>query len=194
MGFFFQVIFRFFVAGLFSVGGGMAVISFFNEMAARFGWLSEETLSTIIAIGQSMPGPIGVNMATYAGYVIFESIWGGVAAALALVFPSLVIAVLVARALVKFKENRYVQMAFHGIRPAVAALVASACMGLFLGALFRVPLFGQTGRISDLFNFLHIGIFAALLAVHYTVKIKKKPLSPIVFVVASACLGIALKL
>jgi len=194
MGFFFQVIFRFFIAGLFSVGGGMAVISFFNEMADTFGWLSKETLSTIIAIGQSMPGPIGVNMATYAGYVIFDSFWGGVAAALTLVLPSLVIAVLVAGALGKFKENRYVQMAFSGIRPAVTALIASACMGLFLSELFRVPLFEQTGRVSDLFNFLHIGIFAALLAVYYTVKIKKKPLSPVVFIVASACLGIALQL
>jgi len=194
MGFFFQVMFRFFVAGLFSVGGGMAVISFFNEMAAKFGWLTEETLSTIIAIGQSMPGPIGVNMATYTGYVIFDSFWGGIAAALMLVFPSFVIATLVARVLEKFKKNRYVQMAFFGIRPAVAALITSACMGLFLGALFRVPLFEETGRFLDLFNFLHLGIFAALLVVHYTVKIKKKPLSPIVFIVASACLGIALKL
>ena len=194
MGFFFQVIFRFFIAGLFSVGGGMAVISFFNEMAAGFGWLSEETLSTIIAIGQIMPGPIGVNMATYAGYVILGSFWGGIAAALALVLPSLVIAILVARVLGKFKENRYVQMAFFGIRPAVTALIASACMGLFISALFRVPLFEQTGRLPDLFNFLHLGIFAALMIVNYTVKIKKKPLSPIVFIVASACLGIALKL
>jgi len=194
MGFFFQVMFRFFIAGLFSVGGGMAVISFFNEMATKFGWLTEEALSTIIAIGQSMPGPIGVNMATYTGYVIFDSFWGGIAAALVLVFPSFVIATLVARVLGKFKENRYVQMAFFGIRPAVAALITSACMGLFLGALFRVPRFEETGRFLDLFNFLHLGIFAAMLVVHYTVKIKKKPLSPIVFIVASACLGIALKL
>lgn len=194
MGFFFQVIFRFFVAGLFSVGGGMAVISFFNEMSTKFGWLSGETLSTIIAIGQSMPGPIGVNMATYTGYVIFDSFWGGIAASLALVFPSLVIAILVARAYGKFKENRYVKMAFFGIRPAVAALITSACMGLFLGALLRVPLFEETGRILDLFNFLHLGIFAVLLIVNYTVKIRKKPLSPIVFIIASACIGIILKL
>ena len=194
MSFYFEVIFRFFVAGLFSVGGGMAVISFFNEMATKFGWLSEETLSTIIAVGQSMPGPIGVNMATYTGYVIFDSFWGGIATSLTMVFPSLVIAILVARVFGKFKENRYVQMAFFGIRPAVTALITSACMGLFFGALLRVPLFEQTGRALDLFNFLNIGIFAALIIIHYTIKIKKKPLSPILFIVVSACLGIVLKL
>jgi len=194
MNFVLQVLLRFFIAGLFAVGGGMAVIPFFNEMAVRFEWLTTDSLATIIAVSQSMPGPIGVNMATYAGNVIFSAPWGGVAAALTLVFPSVTIAILVARVHQKFKENRYVQMAFYGIRPAVVALIAAACMGIFAGALLHIDVFEETGNFLRVFNFQHIAIFAIMIAVYYTVKIKGKPLSPVVFIVASAIIGIALQL
>lgn len=194
MSFILQVLFRFFIAGSFAVGGGFAVIPFFNEMAAKFGWLTADTLSIIIAVGQSMPGPIAINMAVYAGCIIFDSIWGGLIAALTLVFPSVVIVLLVARVLQKFKGNRYVQMAFYGLRPAVVALIASACMSLFLKALFRIELFEQTGNILSLINLSHLVIFSVMLAVNYKVKIKGKALSPVVFIVASACMGIAVQL
>ncbi len=190
MAFVLEVLFRFFCAGLFAVGGGFAVIPFFNEMAIVFGWLSTETLSVIIAVSQSMPGPVGVNMAVYAGNVIFGNVWGGLGGALTLVFPSVVIVILVARVLQKFKENRFVQMAFYGIRPAVVALITSACMGLFLEALFRVDLFTQTGNLLNLFNWAHLAVFAVMLAAYYLIKIKGKPLSPIVFIIASALIGI----
>jgi chromate transporter len=194
MSFVLEVLFRFFIAGLFSVGGGMAVIPFFNEMAVEFGWLPEDTLSTIIAVGQSMPGPIGINMATFAGSVILDSFWGGLVASLTLVFPSFIICMFVAKVLKRFKENRFVQMAFYGIRPAVVALIASACTGLFLKALFRVNLFEQTGKLPDVFNFINLGLFAAMLIVNYTVKIKEKPISPIIFIIASAFIGLVFQL
>ncbi len=194
MSFILEVLFRFFCAGLFAVGGGMAIIPFFNEMAVKYGWLTTDALSVIIAVGQSMPGPIGVNMAVYAGNAIFGSVWGGIVAALVLVFPSIVIVLLVARVLQKFKANRYVQRAFYGIRPAVVALITSACMSLFLKSLFHVELFKQTGNFFNLFNLFHLGIFAIMLIVNYTVKIKGKALSPVVFIIASAFLGIVFKL
>lgn len=189
-----QVIFEFFTTGLFAVGGGFATIPFFNEMATKYGWFTTETLSTIIAVSQTMPGPIGINMAVYAGCSIFNSFWGGIVATLSLVFPSIVIIILVARMLRKFKENRFVQRAFYGIRPAVVALITSACISLFLKALFYVDVFQQTGNILDLFNLLHLAIFAVMLVVYYKVKIKGKSLSPIVFIVASACMGIVFQL
>ena len=194
MGFIFEVLFRFFCAGLFAVGGGFAVIPFFNEMAAKYGWLSTDALAVIIAVSQSMPGPIGVNMAVYAGNAIFGGVWGGLIAAFALVLPSTAIVILIARVLKKFKENRYVQMAFYGIRPAVVALIASACMGLFLNSLFKVELFSQTGDFLDLFNILNLSIFIAMLVANYAVKIKGKALSPVAFVIASAFVGIAFQL
>ncbi|MEA4895151.1 MAG: chromate transporter [Oscillospiraceae bacterium] len=194
MSFILQVLFRFFTAGLFAVGGGFAVIPFFNEMAVKYGWLSADTLSIIIAVSQSMPGPIGVNMAVYAGCVIFKSFWGGLAAALTLVFPSVVIVILVARVLQKFKENRYVKMAFYGIRPAVVALITSACMSMFLEALFHIELFEQTGSFLGLFNYFNLAIFAVMLVIHYKVKLKGKELSPVVFIIASACMGILFQL
>lgn len=194
MSFVMQVLFRFFCAGLFAVGGGFAIIPFFNEMATQYGWLTTDTLSTIIAVSQTMPGPIGINMAVYAGCAIFGSAWGGLVATLVLMLPSVVIVLCVARALHQFKENRYVQMAFYGIRPAVVALIASACMGLFSKSLLRVEQFTQTGSVLTLFNFLHLAIFAVLMTVYYKVQIKGKALSPVVFIVGAALLGIAFQL
>jgi chromate transporter len=189
-----QVIFRFFMTGLFAIGGGLATIPFINEMSVNYGWFSTKTLATIIAVSQAMPGPVGVNMSVYAGCVIFGKIWGGAIVALCMVAPSIIIIIIIAHMLTKFKENRLVQKVFYGIRPAVVALIASACMGLFLKTLFQVKAFKGTGNILDLFNFLHLAIYAVMLVAYYKIKIKGKKVSPIAYIVASACLGIVLKL
>jgi len=194
MSFVLQVLSRFFIAGLFTVGGGMAVIPFFNEMAVRYGWLTTDNLAVIIAVSQSMPGQIGVNMATYTGYVIFGTTWGGIAAALSIVFPSATVAILIARIHQKFKENKYVKMAFYGIRPAVVALISAACMGIFARALLNIDVFEETGNFLRLFDFTNIVIYALFIAVYYMVKINGKSLSPVIFIIASACIGIVLKL
>ena len=194
MNFVFQVLSRFFIAGLFTLGGGMAVIPFFNEMAIKYGWLTTESLAVIIAVSQSMPGLIGVNMATFTGNVIFGTVWGGFAAALAIVFPCATVAILVARVLQKFKENRFVRMAFYGIRPAVVALITAACLGLFSRVLLHIDVFEQTGNFLRLFNIQNIAIYGLLLAAYFMIKIKGKRLSPVIFIIASACTGIILKL
>ncbi len=191
---FLQVIFKFFTTGLFAVGGGLASIPFFNEMSLKLGWFSTETLATIIAVSQAMPGPVGVNMAVYAGCVIFGKFWGGVIAALSLVTPGIIIIIIIAHMLKKFKENRLVQKAFYGIRPAVIALITSACMSLFLKTLFDVKTFKETSNLLNLFNFLHLAIYAVMLVAYYKIKTKGKRMSPIAYIVASACIGIVLKL
>lgn len=191
---FFQVIFKFFETGLFSIGGGLATIPFINEMSIKLKWFSTETLATIIAVSQAMPGPVGVNMAVYAGCVTLGNFWGGAVAALSMVTPSVIIIIIIANMLKKFKENRLVQKAFYGIRPAVVALITSACMGLFLKTLFFLNASKGTGNVLDLFNFLHLGIYAVMLVAYYTIKIKGKNMSPVAYIVASAFIGIVLKL
>ncbi len=191
---FFQIVFKFFTTGLFAVGGGLASIPFFNEMSSKLGWFSTETLATIIAVSQSMPGPVGVNMAVYAGCVIFGKFWGGAIAALSLVTPGVIIIIIIAHMLQKFKENRLVQKAFYGIRPAVIALIISACMGLFLKTLFCMDAFKEKGSILALFNFLHLAIYGVMLFAYYKIKVKGKRISPVAYILASACIGIVLKL
>ena len=194
MRFIFEVLMQFHSAGLFAFGGGMAVIPFFDEMVKKHGWLTESQFSEVIAIAQSAPGPVGVNMAVYAGNIILGSPWGGIVAALVLVLPGIARSLIVARVLAKYRENSYVRMAFYGIRPAAVALIASACMGLFVSVLFRTGVDGQSGSALAAINIPGMAIFAALLTIDALASVKGKPLSPILFIVASACLGVVLKL
>ena len=93
---------EFFKTGLFAVGGGMATVPFLSEMAARTGWFTQEMLADMIAVGESTPGPIGVNTATYVGYTV-AGIPGGVVATLGLVLPSFIIILIVSAVLKAFR-------------------------------------------------------------------------------------------
>lgn len=126
---------EFFKTGLFAIGGGPATIPFLMDMAEKYPWFSMQELSDMIAISESTPGPIGLNMATYAGFQTLG--WfGGVFSTLALVFPSIVVIILIAKFLEGFQENRLVQAAFRGIRPAVTALIAAAVIQMIRVTLF----------------------------------------------------------
>jgi chromate transporter len=123
------LLYEFAKVGLFAVGGGLAAMPFLYDMADRYPWFNRETLIHMIAVSESTPGPIGVNMATYAGFTA-AGIPGGVLATLALVLPSFIIMLFLVRMLERFKGNLYVQRAFYGLRPVVAALIASAGVGV----------------------------------------------------------------
>lgn len=135
---FLYLFFEFFKIGLFAVGGGPATIPFLQDLArSDYGWFSPEELGVMIAIAESTPGPIGVNMATYAGYNagfgelgVLGGILGGMTATLGLITPSVIVIVLIAGFLKAFKENNYVKGAFGGIRPVVTALVLFAVFGI----------------------------------------------------------------
>lgn len=110
-----ELFFEFFKAGLFAVGGGLATLPFLYDIASRYDWMSVESITDMIAISESTPGPLGVNMATYAGYHAY-GVLGGVVATFALVLPSIIVIVIVAKILEKFKENRLVKDTFAGLR------------------------------------------------------------------------------
>ena len=177
--------------GLFAVGGGMATIPFLYDMSAATGWFTEQDLANMIAVGESTPGPIGVNMATYVGYVtgaqngVLGSILGAVIATLGLVTPSVIIILIIAAFLKSFRDNRYVNDAFYGLRPASAGLIASAGIGVAVSNFFIT----EPGWSSWTVNFKGLALFALLWVL--TNKVKKiKDLHPIVFILGSAVVGI----
>ena len=179
---------EFFKTGLFAIGGGLATIPFLREISLKYGWYTIDMLTTMIAVSESTPGPIGINMSTYVGYTMY-GIPGAVCATLSLTAPSLIIICAVAKALKAFKDSPIVEGIFTGLRPAVVGFIISAVISIFLNSLFRVDLFKATGNIIDLFSIKGIVLFAALLAF-----MKWKPkLHPIVVIMIAAAAGILLQ-
>lgn len=166
------LIFEFFKIGLFAIGGGLVTVPFLFDLAEKYDWFTKAELANMIAISESTPGPIGVNMATFAGFSV-EGILGGIVATLSLVFPSVVIMILVAKMMSKYSCNIRVKDFLSGIRPAVLALILFA--GLELGKIVVVD-------VKDV-------LF--LVAVLAMMRIWKK--SPIYYLCLSAILGILIK-
>ena len=179
---------EFFKTGLFAVGGGMATIPFLYDMSDKTGWFTHQDLANMIAVGESTPGPIGVNMATYVGYVtgmaqggIGSAIVGAVTASMGLVLPSLIVILIVAAMLKRFKNSPLVQKAFYGLRPASTGLIAAAGISVAVSNLFG----------SSVFSINWKGWILASVLWLLTNKVSKtKKLHPIVFIGASALVGI----
>ena len=185
-----RLFWEFFKTGLFAVGGGMATLPFLYDMSAKTGWFSAGQLADMIAVSESTPGPIGVNMATYVGFTT-GGIPGAVVATLGLVTPSVIVILLIARALHKFRQNRYVDAAFYGLRPCSVGLIAAAGILVVKIALFDFDLFHNTGIITDLFRWKSLILTAVLLVLTNCIKQTKK-LHPIFFILGSAAVGILL--
>ncbi len=183
-----RLYFEFFKTGLFSVGGGMATLPFLYAMSDKTGWFTHELLADMVAVSESTPGPIGVNMASYVGYVTGGGP-GAVVATAGLVTPCCIIILLIARALKQFRQNKYVDAAFYGLQPCSVGLIAAAGMLVLKISLFDFELFGSTGLFTDLINFKAFILAAALVVCTRYVK-KLKGLHPIVFIAASAVVGI----
>lgn len=176
---------EFFKTGLFAVGGGLATIPFLREMSVKYGWFTLDKLTTMIAVSESTPGPIGINMATYVGYEMF-GIAGGIAATLSLVTPSLIVICIIARMLEKFKNAKVVQGIFTGLRPAVVGFILSAVVSIFLMALFHVDTWQTSGNFADLFNWKGIILFAVLLALYQY----KPKMHPVFLILAAGIAGV----
>ena len=182
---FFLMCLEFFKTGLFAVGGGLATIPFLKEISLKYNWFSLDSLTTMIAVSESTPGPIGVNMSTYVGYTMF-GIPGAICATLSLVAPSVIIICAIAKLLKKYKDAPIVQGIFSGLRPAVIGLILAAIVTIYLNSLFHIPLFQASGNLMDLFNWKGIALFFALLAFSYW----KPKLHPIVMIALAGIAGI----
>lgn len=181
-----QLFFEFFKTGLFAVGGGLATLPFLEDMAIRTGWFTAAQLADMIAVSESTPGPIGVNMATYVGFVTC-GVPGSVLATLGLLTPSIIVILIVAAFLKAFRENRFVNGAFYGLRPASTAMVAAAGISVVLIAFFG----GNPVSIAAI-DWKAVGLAAVLLVLTRWCKYTKK-LHPILFILISAVVGILLK-
>ncbi len=183
-----QLFIELFKTGLFAIGGGLATIPFLNEIAARTGWFTQEFLGDMIAVAESTPGPIGVNVATYAGFTT-SGILGAFVATLGLVLPSYIVILIVGTMLEKFRDNPLVNKAFYGVRPMVVGMIASVALGLIGSALVKA----EFSNIKELFFGIDwrcvILFFLFLFATN-----KWKKLHPIVFIVIAGALGALLKL
>ena len=121
--------------GLFGFGGGYAMLSLVqDEVVVKQGWVTEQQFTDIVALSQVTPGPIGINSATYIGYTATGSILGAIVATLAVSLPSFILVMLISMAFSRFRQNRWVEAAFVGIRPASVGLIASAALLLSIHA------------------------------------------------------------
>ena len=192
MSIYIQLFLEFFKAGLFAVGGDMATIPFLYDISDNTGWFTHAQLTDMIAISESTPGPIGVNMATYVGYTS-AGIPGSVIATLGLITPSIIVILIIAGFYNAFKNNKYVQAAFYGLRPASSALIASAGLSVAVLVVLNQAKYAVTGSIMDLINVPNILLMLALY--YFTAECKKtKGLHAAAFIAASAVIGIVLKL
>lgn len=183
-----QLFFEFFKTGLFAVGGGMATLPFLYDMADKTGWFTSGQLADMIAVSESTPGPIGVNMATYVGYTT-AGIGGGIIATLGLVIPSIIIIIIISYFLKSFRENKYVDAAFYGLRPASTGLIAAAGMTVVMITLLQMDLFKSSGKILDLFNWKSLILAIIIYLLSNNIKQTKK-LHPVFFIAGSAIVGI----
>lgn len=163
------MMYEFLKVGLFSVGGGLATLPFLFDISERYPWFTAQQLTNMIAVSESTPGPIGVNMATYVGFTT-AGILGGIVTTLSLVTPSIIVILIVARVLEKFKDNILVKDIFYGLRAAVAGLIAVSVVNVLVQNL-AVPNGESIIAMLDwrkivLFGMLVFGVF----------KFKKHPL------------------
>ena len=184
---------EFFKTGLFAVGGGMATLPFLKAIGETYGWFTYGDLMNILAVSESTPGPIGINMATYVGYMV-GGLPGAVTATLGEVTPSIIVILIVAAVLKSFRENKYVNRAFYGLRPASAGLVGAACVAVVLEVLTGIESVnhGMVHSFQIVDNLLNWkGLVLAVVLLVLTNRVKKvKDLHPVAFIALSAVVGI----
>ena len=176
--------FEFFKIGLFAVGGGFATLPFLFEMADRYEWLNSESIGNFLAIAQSSPGPIGINMAAQAAFQ-YGGIPGALFAALGMVSPAIIVISLIARVMQSFRENKIVISVFSSLRPAAAGLLAAAAFIVLKLALYN----DNAAAWHEILRWKEFAIFAGLFFLIYKLKGH-----PVIYVAVGAIAGILLKL
>lgn len=185
-----QLFWEFFQVGLFSVGGGLATIPFLYNISDKTGWYTHAELANMIAISESTPGPIGVNMATYVGYET-AGVFGAFAATLGIITPAFITILLIMKLLQSFSENKYVKSAFYGLRPASSGLIVAALFAVVKISLLNFEAYESTGVVLDVFVPKNIILAAILYFLMNNKRLSK--LHPAVFLGLSAIVGIVFK-
>lgn len=182
---------NFFKTGLFAVGGGLATLPFITDMSnAHPDWFTKADIANMVAVSESTPGPIGINMATYVGYHMF-GVPGAILTTLSLILPSFIIIVILVGLMDRYSQNRIVKAVFAGLRPAAIGLIAAAGFSVLLIALFPgysgSTLFDM-GGLTGLFSWKALVLFAVIMV--STQLPKLKDLHPIAYIAIAAVVGI----
>lgn len=189
-----RLLWEFFKTGLFAIGGGMATLPFLKNIGLSTGWYSQTDLMNMLAVSESTPGPIGINMATYVGFTV-GGVPGAIIATIGEVTPSIIVVLIVAAMLAKFRDSKLVSNALYGLRPASTGLIAAACIDVVLQVLLHVNSSTVSGALMKVFSLAGslsgrgLVLAAVLLVLTNYIKQTKK-LHPIVFIGLSAVVGI----
>ena len=181
---FWQLFFEFFVTGLFSIGGGLAALPFLYKIADKYTWFQAEILPNMVAISESTPGPIGINMATYAGFHA-AGLTDALIATISLALPSFLIIICISRPLYRIKDHYLTKSVLYTLRPIVTGLIAVSCWEVMKITLFHF----SADNVSVLFNWMTIAVIAVTWFLY-----QKYKAHPIFYIAACAAVGIALKL
>ncbi len=186
---FIRLFYEFFKAGLFAIGGGLATLPFLKQISLRYPWFTPSDMMDMIAVSESTPGPIGVNSATYAGFHA-AGVPGALTATCSLVLPSVIIIILVSRALDRFRDSPLVENGFYGLRPASAGLIFGAMLEVFAASLLHTECWNGIASLGAVIN-----VPALLLFLMFSLGIRKlKKVHPIVFILIGAVCGIVFNL
>ncbi len=179
-----ELFFTFFTIGLFTFGGGYAMLPLIQQRVLEKGWLEESQIIDFIAVSESTPGPFAINIATYVGTET-SGVFGAVCATLGVVMPSFIVILIVARCYEKFKASRLVAGAMTGLRPVVIGLIGSAVLSMALEVFFSMGFTFAT--ITGFWFVASVLIFALAMVLVFKYKA-----NPVVVIITSAVLGIAL--
>lgn len=177
-----RLFFEFFKVGLFSVGGGLATLPFLYNISDKTGWFTHADVTNLIAISESTPGPIGVNAATYVGFLT-DGLIGAIVATLGIIAPAIIVILIISRVLDKFQKSTLVQNVFYGLRPASTALIASAGVLVVKNTFFLISATGVSIQIPHL-----------ILGVILLILVNKINLHPALYILIAAVVGIIFKL
>ena len=179
---------EFFKVGLFTFGGGYAMIPLIKEVVLSRGWMNEDHFLDMIGLSEVTPGPIAINMATFIGSEQ-GGILGSAVATIGVILPAFLIMLLISILLKKFMKNRFLQASLHGIKFVAIALITSSAIILLCDLLFPYSL--NNNQFSVSFNLDYIKIFVLIIGGYFLLKLifKKKP-SPIITIILSAIIGL----
>lgn len=180
-----ELFWTFFKIGLFTIGGGQAMIPMIETDVASKGWLTSDEIADFIGISESTPGPFAVNIATYTGMET-AGVGGAIMATLGVVLPSVIIIVLVATLFSSFMKKKSVQSVFGGVRSVVTGLLLAVLANFTMKYIFGIADWHQTVTQVD---YIGLGMFAVLLPLSF-IKIKGKKLKPFAVIITSSVVGI----
>jgi len=170
---FFHLFLEFFKIGLLAIGGGYAALPFLYRLSEQYHWFSAKELTDMIAISNVTPGPVGINIATYAGFKT-AGVLGSIVATTAIILPAFVIILIIANFLDKYKQNAIIQSIFSGLKPAACALLAEICVKLFSETIIN----GEK-IVTNNVDYKSLIIFVLLLLI--SIKTKKNPILLILY-------------